>query len=339
MRRRVDEPLLRSKMAARPCRFSRSAPGDAAACTLAARVPDPVRDALLRGLDLFNRRAFFAAHEAWEVGWQRTADPTRRLLLQGLIQVAAAGHKLHAQHRPTSAARLLARGLAKLDRCPPDADGLELAGFREATRARLAALARDGLPVELPPLARPSGGDAEPPFLYQPFYCEENVIHLCAHPRLAGREPAAVFIRGAAGECVMWHQRAAAGPGEPVLWDYHVVLLARGPWEVWDLDSTLGCPVPAQDYLRRSFRPELALPPRHAPRLRVVPAPELAARFASDRSHMRGPNGEYSQPPPPWPAIGPAGAPSTLARFLALGDPIAGEEMDLPALLERVRGP
>ncbi len=294
------------------------------------RVPDPVRDALLRGAELHDAGAHFAAHEAWERGWQRTADPTLRRVLQGLIQIAAGYHKLLVQRRPLPAARLLARGLDKLDAGPPTLDGLDLATYRAATRACLAALERGELdPAAIPRLM---------PFLYQPYYCEENAYHLARHPALAGRDPAVIFIRAAA-ECVMWHQRAARAAHEPVLWDYHAVVLARRPWEIWDLDSTLGCPVPALVYLQRSFRPELRLRPRHAPRLRVVPAAELAATFASDRSHMRTPDGSFTQPPPAWPPIGPPGVASSLERYLAYGDPIAGEELDLAGLLARVREP
>jgi protein N-terminal glutamine amidohydrolase len=173
---------------------------------------------------------------------------------------------------------------------------------------------------------------------YHPFYCEENAYHLCRDPALADREPAALFIRGSDGACLMWHQRVADALDDPVQWDYHVVVLTRGPWQIWDPDSALGCPVPAAGYLRASFRPGLAVPPGLRPRFRLVSAAELARSFASDRSHMRGPDGEFTRPPPPWPPIGPAGA-STLARYLAHGDPIAGEELDLRALLRRVTDP
>ena len=175
---------------------------------------------------------------------------------------------------------------------------------------------------------------SSPELPYQPFYCEENVFQLCAHPALRGRSPAALFIRGLGPTCVIWHQRATA-PDDPTFWDYHVVLLARDPWEIWDLDTRLGCPVAATTYLRRSFRPELALRAEFTPRFRLVEATALARTFASDRSHMRGPDGLYREPPPPWPPIGGEGAPSTLARFLDLRDPIAGELLDLPALLTR----
>jgi hypothetical protein len=172
---------------------------------------------------------------------------------------------------------------------------------------------------------------------YQPFYCEENVYHLCHDPRLADRDPAALFIRGGPDGCLMWHQRSAPRRGEPILWDYHVVLLARGPWEIWDLDTTLACPIAAASYLLRSFRPKLAIPAAYAPRFRLIGASELAATFASDRSHMRRADGQWSEPPPPWPPIGRAGLPDTLARYLDMDDPIAGERLDLATLLARVQ--
>jgi hypothetical protein len=170
---------------------------------------------------------------------------------------------------------------------------------------------------------------------YHPFYCEENAYHLCVHPALAPREPAALFIRGSDGPCVMWHQKIADEPGEPVLWDYHVVVVTRAPWQIWDPDSTLGCPAPAAEYLRASFRPDLELPPELRPRFRLVDAADLARTFASDRSHMLAADGSYTQPPPPWPPIGAPGS-STLSRYLAVGDPIAGEELGLLALYRRV---
>lgn len=177
-----------------------------------------------------------------------------------------------------------------------------------------------------------------PAFRYQAFYCEENVFHLCQDPRFAGRAPAAVFVTGVGGECVMWHQKQARRPGAAMAWDYHVFLLVREPWEIWDLDTVLGCPAPATEYLRRSFRPEITLPEELIPWFRVVGAEELAVTFASDRSHMRGPDGRFRKEPPAWPVIGGEGAVPNLGRFLAVavGDGIAGEVVGLEVLLTRV---
>lgn len=171
---------------------------------------------------------------------------------------------------------------------------------------------------------------------YQPFYCEENVFHLCQHPVLADRERHVVFVSGRMGGCVMWHQRAARGPSAPLFWDYHVFVLAGSPWEVWDLDSTLGCPVPAAEYVRRSFRS--GLPPDLAPVFRVVRADELIAALASDRSHMRGPDGRFERPPPPWPPVSAPDRGSNLARFVDMTEPFVGEVLSLGELRSRFAG-
>jgi protein N-terminal glutamine amidohydrolase len=89
------------------------------------------------------------------------------------------------------------------------------------------------------------------------------------------------------------------------VWDYHVLLFAKHEhdgWCAWDLDTTLGWPVRARDYLERTFPP--SLDPTLAPRFRVLAAADYRARFGSDRRHMRSSDGGWLQPPPPWPAIG-----------------------------------
>jgi hypothetical protein len=169
---------------------------------------------------------------------------------------------------------------------------------------------------------------------YHPFYCEENVFHLCQHPVFGARARHAVFVSGRAGGFVMWHQRAARGPTSPLFWDYHVIVLAEDPWEVWDLDSTLGCPVPAREYLDRSFR--AGVPLDLAPLFRVVRAADLVAKLASDRSHMRGPDGRFERPPPTWPPVSAPERGSNLARFVEMDRPFAGEVLSLAELRGRV---
>ena len=88
---------------------------------MAERVPMPstaeLVSCLREGARLFDERRFFEAHEAWEARWLVETDERRRLLLQGLIQIAAAFHKLVDKSAPVPAASLFAKGLAKLDRC------------------------------------------------------------------------------------------------------------------------------------------------------------------------------------------------------------------------------
>lgn len=77
--------------------------------------------ALYDGILLFNERQFFEAHEVWEDAW-RTAAGDDRLLLHGLIQVAAGFHKLQCG-QPAGTVALLDKGMEKLGAVPPDAAG------------------------------------------------------------------------------------------------------------------------------------------------------------------------------------------------------------------------
>src|SRR5262249_3230334 len=76
-------------------------------------------------------------YEAWEQIWTNEANDEWRIFVQGLIQVTSAFHKLFFQREPRGAARLLERGLEKLDRYPPDYLGVALASFRDGARAML----------------------------------------------------------------------------------------------------------------------------------------------------------------------------------------------------------
>jgi hypothetical protein len=67
---------------------------------------------LERGIELFNRGAFFQAHEVWEEEWAR-APRRERYFLQGLIHLAVAWH--HAVNmNGEGALRQVDKGLRKL---------------------------------------------------------------------------------------------------------------------------------------------------------------------------------------------------------------------------------
>jgi len=85
----------------------------------------PTFDESLRsGIELFNRREFYEAHEAWEAGWiDEPSDD--RLLLQGLIQVAAGFYKLQCA-APSGTVKLLDAGLAKLRPYVGNSRGVDL---------------------------------------------------------------------------------------------------------------------------------------------------------------------------------------------------------------------
>jgi uncharacterized protein len=104
-------------------------------------VKAPPWNALARGADLFNRGLHWEAHEAWEELWLELENQPR-LFVQGLIQVAAAGHKAFVQHQPRGCVKLLTSALEKLESTPSDFLGIETRSFLVALRRMLAEAER-----------------------------------------------------------------------------------------------------------------------------------------------------------------------------------------------------
>ncbi len=165
----------------------------------------------------------------------------------------------------------------------------------------------------------------------QPYYCEENAWHLCQEAILGPRPRHVVFVSNHERAVPMWNQRA--GRGKPIVWDYHVIVLALNPVEIWDVDTTLGLPVSLADYVANSFDP--ALPECFQPLFRVVATHEFIATFASDRSHMQRKDGSFRKPPPAWPIIEKPGVKTNLMQFVDMSEPFVGDIMPLDEL--RVR--
>jgi hypothetical protein len=92
------------------------------------RQPETVQ-ALARGRALFNAGRFWEAHETWEEAWRVEHGPIR-LLLHGLIQVAAGCHHVVVTHRAAGAVKLLGSGLEKLETVPDGLVGFALDAFR-----------------------------------------------------------------------------------------------------------------------------------------------------------------------------------------------------------------
>lgn len=110
--------------------------------------------AVAHGRALFNRGAFWDSHESWESAWRLT-DGEARIGLQGLIQAAAAFHKLIVQDNPAGAARLVDRAIAALQPLDPVGLGLDvraLLGELGMWRARLDAPPAAASVVGLPHL-------------------------------------------------------------------------------------------------------------------------------------------------------------------------------------------
>ena len=178
---------------------------------------------------------------------------------------------------------------------------------------------------------------------YAAYYCEENVWRLAGHPALEKRICHAVFISNPDRTCALWQQRACTQDGAPVVWDYHVILVAQrtsgNEHEVLDLDSTAGFPLPADAYLEATFPYGSLLPANLQPRFRMIPATEFRMSFASDRSHMRQETKEgvsWIQKPPPWPIIQTQTQTMNLEIFINMGDGGPGIVVDLPGFYRRL---
>jgi uncharacterized protein len=85
-----------------------------------------------QGIDHFNARRFFEAHEVWEELWLRAPEPEKNFL-QGLIQLAAGWHH-YLRGNSSGAESLLAAGVVKLSRCPETHRGLRVGEL--VTRAK-----------------------------------------------------------------------------------------------------------------------------------------------------------------------------------------------------------
>src|ERR1700681_2967726 len=94
------------------------------------------------GLDHFNARRFWEAHEAWETIWL-VAESDVEQFLQGLIQIAAAYH--HVQRGTyRGAGRLFEAGLKRLEPFPAAYCGVDRAAAENAAGRHRAWLAAAG---------------------------------------------------------------------------------------------------------------------------------------------------------------------------------------------------
>jgi uncharacterized protein len=116
-----------------------------------------------RGIEHFNRREFFAAHEELEDAW-RADQSQARLFLQGLTQVAVALHH-HSTGNPAGAKSVLARALRNLSGYPDQYKGVDLARLRQDLSAFHAGLLEGARPMAVPQIVKsaPTEGSGSAP--------------------------------------------------------------------------------------------------------------------------------------------------------------------------------
>ena len=167
-------------------------------------------------------------------------------------------------------------------------------------------------------------------YLYAPYYCEENVWHLCQQEDFRRFDRKVAIISNEGRSCALWNQRARMAQGEPVIWDYHVIMLFMNDgWQVYDLDTILSTPTPIAQYLRHTFARKL--PEEYCSLFRILDAEEFVTVFSSDRSHMLDADGNWLVAPPSWPAI-VRNQRSNLMRLIDMQDQSFGPALNLTQL-------
>ncbi|XP_060536488.1 protein N-terminal glutamine amidohydrolase [Cylas formicarius] len=145
---------------------------------------------------------------------------------------------------------------------------------------------------------------------YVSCYCEENIYKLAEVVNKIYcneiNKCFVVFISNPSRTVPLWRQRAGKDEDRLVIWDYHVIFLYHPEPEkclVYDLDSELPFPTYVHKYVTETFRTDHILKPDYFRYFRVIPAVEFIKEFASDRRHMKRPDGSWIKPPPNYPAI------------------------------------
>lgn len=111
-----------------------------------------MKNAFEEGIQLFNARKFFEAHEALEVVWLKSAGD-EKIFLHGLIQIAAAFHH-QARGNVAGCRSLLEKGVEKLERSGGARLGISLARLRAQLEPWREFLSRE----------EPRASDQSPPF-------------------------------------------------------------------------------------------------------------------------------------------------------------------------------
>ncbi|CAO3655255.1 unnamed protein product [Mucor hiemalis] len=160
---------------------------------------------------------------------------------------------------------------------------------------------------------------------YTRCYCEENIYLLCKEVKEKQQDLlkfcSVIYISNEDRMVPLWKQKAGEGE-QPVIWDYHVILFFQRDSEsdplVYDYDTVLSFPCPADEYAYKTFKPELNLKKQFDRYFRVIPADIYLSEFASDRSHMKKKDGTYHAEPPKYPQIKSGDASNNLQDYICM---------------------
>ena len=92
--------------------------------------PDQIEE-FRRGIELFNQKQYWMAHEVWEQIW-RQREEDGRIFLQGIIQAAAAYYRVIDKPSYVGALNNFEKAYTKLEPFPDKFLGVNVEGFRSA---------------------------------------------------------------------------------------------------------------------------------------------------------------------------------------------------------------
>jgi predicted metal-dependent hydrolase len=119
-------------------------------------LPDDPERLLDIGIEHFNARRFFQAHETWETAWHPSPEDERDFW-QGLTQVAV-GFTHYQRGNPKGSVTLLQRGARKIAGYGDVYKGVRVGALAAGARKAAAAIERAGTttPIEYPTIDRTS---------------------------------------------------------------------------------------------------------------------------------------------------------------------------------------
>lgn len=102
-----------------------------------------------KGIDLFDQREFYQAHEPLELAWMETDSPERELY-QGILQIGLAYYQI-SRNNYRGTLKMFTRAQRNLEPLGPSFFGIDLIKLREDARIVEAAVRKLG-PEQLPHL-------------------------------------------------------------------------------------------------------------------------------------------------------------------------------------------
>jgi len=128
-------------------------------------------------------------------------------------------------------------------------------------------------------------------FTYTPLFCEENIWKLIEslYTNKLAIPIDVLFILNENNTISLFEQKRSS-KGRPVIWDYHVILVAKKENEVliFDFDSRCDFPESINDYFSLTFPGNLTIEESYRPLINAISADEYFKLFHSDRHHMKG---------------------------------------------------